>query len=147
MKYRRQIDKPLGKILMERGIIETGELNEALEVQKKEGGLFGEIIVKLGFAREEDIAQCISFQYGFPYLPLENYEVVEEVVRLIPLHVAYHYCVMPLDRIGSTLTVAMSNPLNREAVEDIEDITSLEIQIFISTTSDIREAIKRNYKE
>lgn len=146
MKYRRQIDKPLGKILKERNIISDAQLNQALQVQKNDGGLFGEIIVRLGFASEEDIAQCISFQYGFPYLPLENFEVSEEVTTIIPRHVAHHYCLMPVDKIGNTLTVAMSNPLNREAVEDIEDLTSLEIQIFISTASDIRQAIGRHYK-
>lgn len=142
---KKRIDKLLGEILIERGTITSDQLKKALDVQVREGGLVGEIIVKLGYATEEEIAQSISYQYGFPYLPLENYEIPKEVTELIPRNVAQHYCLVPIDKIGNTLTVAMANPLNTEAAEDLEDITSSEIQIFISTSSDIREAIKRCY--
>lgn len=73
MKSPKKTEKPLGQILTERGVISHSQLEKALEVQKKDGGLIGEIIVKLGFATEEAIAYCLSLQFGFPYLPLENY--------------------------------------------------------------------------
>ena len=144
---KKRIEKLLGEILVERGVITAEQLKEALDVQIKEGGLIGEIVVKLGFVTEEAIAQCLSFQYGFPFLPLENYEVPPEAAKLVPRNVAQHYCLVPIDKIGNTLTVAMANPLNVEAAEDLEDITGLEIQIFVSTSSDIRAAIGRGYKE
>lgn len=148
MKCRRKkTEKLLGEILVERGILTEEHLKRALDAQVKEGGLIGEIIAHLGFAKEEDIAQCIAFQYGFPYLPLENYEISQEVVQLIPKNVACHYCLVPLDKIGTTLTVAMANPLNTEAVEDIEDITGSSIQIFVSTVSDVRNTLSRYYKD
>ena len=147
MKYKKKkIEKLLGEILVERGVVSNEQLAKALEVQVKNGGLIGEIIVSLGFATEEEIAQCISFQYGVPFLPLENYEISEEAVKVVPQSVASHYCLVPIDKIGDTLTIAMANPLNVEAAEDLEDITSLEIQIFVSTASDVRNAIKRGYK-
>ncbi len=148
MRFRKKkIEKLLGEILVEKNIITSEQLKEVLDTQAKEGGLIGEIIVNKKFATEEEIAQCISFQYGFPFLPLENYDIPQEVIKLIPKNVAHHYCLIPIDKIGNTLTVAMANPLNMEAVEDLEDITSLNIQIFISTSSDVRKAIARFYKD
>jgi len=143
---KKKIDKLLGEILVERGIITADQLKEVLDTQIQQGGLVGEIIVKLRFATEEEIAQCLSFQYGFPYLPLENYDIPDEVIQLVPKNVAQHYCLVPIDKIGNTLTIAMANPLNVEAAEDLEDVTSLGIQIFVGTASDIRNAIKRYYK-
>jgi len=145
MKFRKKIDKPLGQILVERGIITNSQLERALEAQRRTGGLIGEIIIELGFAKEEDIAQCLSLQFGYPYLPLDNYEISQEVKNLISKNVCSHYCLVPIDKIGSALTVAMSNPLNVQAIEDLEDTTQCDIQIFVSTPSDIRKSIEKFY--
>jgi len=145
MKFHKKIDKPLGQILAERGVITTDQLKEALVAQKRQGGLIGEIIVSLGFAKEEDISYCLSLQFGYPYLPLENYQVSEEVISIVPKNVCGHYCLLPIDKIGSTLTLAMANPLNIHAIEDLEDLTHCDIQIFVSTPSDIRSGINRFY--
>ncbi|MBN3040668.1 MAG: hypothetical protein JW867_06035 [Candidatus Omnitrophica bacterium] len=146
MKFDKKIDKPLGQILVERGVINNSQLTQALEAQKKEGGLIGEIIVNLGFAKEEDIAYCLSLQFGFPYLPLYNYEISEEVIKLIPKNVCSHYCLIPIDKIGNTLTIAMANPLNIQAVEDLEDIINCDVQIFVSTPSDIRKSMEKFFQ-
>ncbi|MCF7908119.1 MAG: hypothetical protein K9L86_04525 [Candidatus Omnitrophica bacterium] len=145
MKSHKKIDKPLGQILAERGVITPDQLKEAITSQKRQGGLIGEVIVSLGFAKEEDIAYCLSLQFGYPYLPLENYQVSEEVVSLVPKNVCGHYCLLPIDKIGNTLTLAMANPLNIHAIEDLEDLTHCDIQIFVSTPSDIRSGIGRFY--
>lgn len=131
---------------MERGIIDNAQLDEAVEAQKREGGLIGEIIVNKGFAKEEDIAYCLSLQFGYPYLPLYNYEISDEVTKVIPKNVCHHYCLVPIDKIGNTLTIAMANPLNFQAIEDLEEIINCDIQIFVSTPSDIRKTIDRFYK-
>jgi type IV pilus assembly protein PilB len=145
MKFRKKIDKPLGQILVERGVITNSQLIRALEAQKRSGGLIGEVIIELGFAKEEDIAHCLSLQFGYPYLPLENYEISEETKKIIPRNVCSHYCLVPIDKIGNALTVAMSNPLNIQAIEDLEDMTQCDIQIFVSTPSDIRKSIEKSY--
>ena len=142
-KFHKQIDKPLGQILVERGVINNNQLLKALEGQKRDGGLIGEIIVELGFAKEEDIAYCLSLQFGYPYLSLENYEVAQDIIKIIPKNVATHYCLVPIDKISNTLTVAMANPLNIQAIEDLEDMTQCDIQIFVSTPSDIRGCINK----
>ncbi|RKY34766.1 MAG: hypothetical protein DRP80_01810 [Candidatus Omnitrophota bacterium] len=145
--FKKRIDKPLGELLIEKGLISRTQLQEALKVQKERGGLIGEVMVSLGFAKEEDIAHILSLQYGFPYLPLEHYEIPKELVKIIPKQVASQYCLIPIDKIGSTLTIAMANPLNPQAIDDVEYISNSDVQIFVATASDIRKAIERCYAE
>lgn len=147
MSIRKVINKRLGELLIERGIIHQQQLDKALSIQKEKGGLIGEILVELGYAREEDIAQALTAQYGFPYLPLDNYEINPEVANIIPGRVARQYMLVPIDKIGNNLTLAMSNPLNIQAIEDIELLSGCSVQTFVSTSSDIRRAIAKYYKD
>lgn len=142
---KKIINKQLGELLIERGVINTRQLDEALRLQKEKGGLIGQVLVSLGYATEEEIAQAITVQYGFPYLPLKGYEIDHEVIGLIPEHVARQYGLMPIDKIGDTLTIAMSNPLNIQAVEDIELLTKCSVQVFVCTLTDLSEAISKYY--
>lgn len=142
---KKKIDKQLGQLLLEKGIISVRQLTEALVFQKEKGGLIGQILVKLGYAKEEEIAQAITIQYGFPYLPLSGYEVDREVIKIVPQHVARQYSLIPIDKISDTLTIAMSNPLNLQAVEDIEFLTKCKVQVFVSTISDVNSALDRYY--
>ncbi len=147
MPIRRIINKQLGELLLERGIISQNQLERALTHQKEKGGLIGEILVELGSAKEEDIAQALTAQYGFPYLPLSNYEINPEVANIIPGRVARQYILVPIDKIGNNLTLAMSNPLNVQAIEDVELLSGCNIQTFVSTSSDIKRAIEKYYKD
>lgn len=143
---KRMVTKQLGELLLEKGIINEAQLEKALKIQKeKGGGLIGQIIVMLGYAKEEEIAQALTVQYGFPYLPLESYEISPDVIKLIPENVAKQYNLIAIDRIGSLLTISMSNPLNVQAAEDIETLTGCKVQVFISTMTDINNAIKKCY--
>ena len=142
---KRVTTKQLGELLIERKVIAPEQLQKALDYQKVNGGLIGEILVQLGFSKEEDIAQVLTAQYGFPYLPLANYDIDLELAKLIPEHVARQYCLIPIDKIGNNLTLAMSNPLNTQAIEDVEMISKCVVQAFVSTTTDVRKAIERCY--
>ncbi|MBU0709142.1 MAG: hypothetical protein KKC42_05275 [Candidatus Omnitrophica bacterium] len=144
---RKIVNKHLGELLIERGIINQRQLDKALAVKKERGGLIGEVIVELGYAKEEDIAQTLTAQYGFPYLPLGNYDINPEVANIIPGRVARQYLLIPIDKIGNNLTLAMSNPLNVQAIEDVEMLTGCSIQTFVSTSSEIKKAISRYYKD
>jgi hypothetical protein len=146
MQIRRIIKKQLGEVLIEHGVINQAQLEKALNLQKERGGLIGEVLVELGFAKEEDIAQALTVQYGFPYLPLSNYEIGAEIANLIPARVARQYLIIPIDKIGNNLTLAMSNPLNVQAVEDVELLSGCSVQLFVSTLSDIKRAIEKYYK-
>ncbi len=147
MPVRRIINKQLGELLLDRGIINQGQLDQALNLQRIKGGLIGEILVELGFSKEEDIAQSLTAQYGFPYLPLSNYDVNPEITGIIPGRVARQYLLVPIDKIGNNLTLAMSNPLNIQAIEDVELLSGCSVQTFVSTSSDIKRAIEKYYKD
>ena len=143
---KRLITKRIGEILLERGVITHAQLQKALGHQKEHGGLLGQVLIELGAVTEEEVALALTAQYGFPYLPLENYEVEDGVTQLIPEQVARQYCLIPVDRIGNALTVAMADPSNVQAVDDIEMLTNCVVQTFVSTPSDIKKAIDRYYK-
>ncbi len=147
MPIRKVVNKQLGELLIERGIINQQQLDKALDAQKEKGGLIGEVLVELGFVKEEDITQALTVQYGFPYLPLANYEVNPEVINIIPSHVARQYLLIPVDKVSNNLTLAMSNPLNDHAIEDVELLSGCSIQIFVSTLSDVKGAIEKYYKD
>jgi len=144
---RKRIGDKLGEILVRSEAISEDHLQRALDFQRREGGLLGEILVKLGYVNERDIVQALTEQYGFPYLPLANYTFNPDAVSRVPENVARQYSVVPLDLIGDILTVSMSNPLNDSAIEDVEMITKQNVQVFISTVSDIHDAIKKIYKK
>lgn len=145
MVPRRVISKQIGQLLIERKVITQEQLSAALKAQQDKGGLLGQILVTLGYASEEAVAQALTAQYGFPFLPLKNYSIEEELIRLVPENVARQYCLVPVDKIGDTLTVAMADPLNTRAVEDIEMLSTCSVQIFVSTISDVADAIQRHY--
>ena len=144
---RRVVSKQLGELLLEKGILKKDQLEKALKVQKQKGGLIGSILIGLGYVKEDQVAQVITVQYGFPYLPLSSYEIDPNLVDIVPENVAKQYCVIPIDKIGNTLTIAMANPLNLQAVEDIELMTNCKVQTFVSTMTDIINSIDKYYKK
>ena len=144
---KRRIGEKLGEILVRNGAISDDQLKKALDFQQQESGLLGEILVKLGYVNEREIVQALTAQYGFAYLPLENYEFNEKGAEMLPENVARQYSVVPVDVIGDLLTIVMSNPLNEKAIEDIEMITKKKVQVFISTVTAIQEALNKIYKK
>ncbi len=143
---KKILQKQLGELLVDCKLITPKQLEEAVALQKEKGGLLGQILVALQCVTEEAIAQALTAQYGFPYLPLGGYEIDGEVAKIIPEHVAKQYGLVAVDRVGSILTVAMSNPLNTQAIEDIEMITHYKVQVFVTTATDVSQAIKNIYK-
>lgn len=143
--FKKLVVKRLGEILVHNNMISREELKKALEFQKSEGGLLGEILVKLSYITERDIVKALTVQYGFPFLPLENYDLKKEMKNVLPENVARQYSMVPLDVFGNVLTVSMSNPLNEKAIEDVEMLTKTKVKVFISTLSGIAEALAALY--
>ncbi len=143
---KKILQKPLGELLIDCGLITQEQLEEALTAQREKGGLLGQILVSLQYTTEEAIAQALTAQYGFPYLPLAGYEVDPEVAKIIPEYVAKQYGLIAVDRVGSILTLAMSNPLNTQAIEDVEMLTHYKVQVFVTTATDVTNTIKNIYK-
>jgi type IV pilus assembly protein PilB len=139
------LKEQLGQVLIQRGIITTDQLKKALAIQKEKGGLLGEILIKLDFVKEEDITQALAIQHDFPYLPLANYEIDAELLKLIPENLARKYYILPIDRMGDILTVVMANPLDNRVIAEIEALTKCKIEIFVTTYSEIKETIEHCY--
>ncbi len=144
--FKRTSQKPLGELLIERGVITHDQLQIAIGHQQDNGGLLGEILVELKFVTEKDIAQALTAQYGFPYLPLANYEIDTDVIKAVPVEICRKLCIIPIDKIGKSLTLAMSNPLNVYATEEIEQLTGCSVQTFVSTATDIKQSIEKYYQ-
>lgn len=142
---KRVITKRLGQLLIENDIVTEKELEDALRRQKEHGGYIGQNLVDMGYTTEEEIVSCLTVQYGYPYLPLKNYEINREIIKLIPVKLARDYYVIPIDKIGNVVTVTMANPLQEEAIEVIEKACGCKIEIFVSTGSEIQHALKEYY--
>jgi len=148
---RKQIGvKRTGELFVERGVLTTEQLNRALSHQKAHGGRLGQVIIHLGFRGQEEIEKEIAFaltvQYGVPYLSLDQYEIDQGIVKLIPETIARQYLVIAVDQIGGALSVAMADPGLAGAIEEIEAYTQCAVQPCISTPSEISQAIERYYK-
>ncbi len=145
MLPRRFISKKIGEILVEKGIVTDKQIQEAIDMQKEKGGLIGNILISLGYVTEQQIAKALTMQFGFPYLPLSNYYLGKKAVGLIPQNIALKDHVIAVDKIGNSLTVAMSDPLNAHVVDELERITNCKIQIFLSTPTDAIDVINKYY--
>ncbi|MGZ4886648.1 MAG: type IV-A pilus assembly ATPase PilB [Candidatus Aminicenantales bacterium] len=135
----------LGELLLREKIISTDQLQAALDFQKKNSLPVGTSLVQLGYISEEEIAQALSRQLGYPYIDLDQFEVYPEVINLIPNDVAKKYVVMPIHRIRSFLTLAMVDPTDLEVIEDIRFRTGLSIQPVIASESGVMNAINKYY--
>jgi len=152
VERQKELDKKgshklIGELLMARKLITKEQLNTGLAIQQEKGGLIGEILVALGYVEEADIALALTSQYGFPYLPLESYEISPEIIQIIPEEVTRKYLLLPIDKFGNNLSIAISNPLDSQAIEQVEKLVGINIQIFVSTSTDIKNAIEKYYKK
>src|SRR5881296_2956573 len=135
----------LGEMLIKAGLLTPQKLQEALEYQKTNGGKLGLNLVKLGLVKEEDITRVLSQQYGVPAINLIKVEVDDAVVKLIPSEVAQKYLIMPVSRTGATLTIAMVDPTNVFAMDDIKFMTGYNVEPVVASEVAIKEAIDRYY--
>lgn len=139
--------RPLKRHKKSNRMVTHQEWQRMLDHQTNNGGHITDILVKLGYFNEEDIIQELTTHYGFPYLPLANYEIDKEAIKLIPAKIAEEYCLIPIDRISNILMIVMANPLNTHAIDIVETVTDNTVQIFVSSGSDIRRAIDRYYSK
>lgn len=135
----------LGQLLIASSIISEEQLKQALNVQKKEGGRLGTNLVKLGFISEEKLVSFLSKQYGVPAVNLSEYKVDQPILKLIPAEMAKKYFIMPVARVGATLTVAMADPSNVFAIDDVKFMTGYNVEVVVSSESSIINAISIYY--
>src|ERR1700726_2481035 len=135
----------LGEILVKDSLISSDQLKQALDHQKKNGGRLGTCLVKLGLVSDDDITAVLSRQYGVPSINLKFYEVDPAVIKLVPQETAVRYQIVPLSRVGSTLTIAMTDPTNVFAMDDIKFMTGFNVEPVVASESAIRAAIDKLY--
>jgi type IV pilus assembly protein PilB len=134
----------MGDILLREKLVNMTQLHEAQQVQK-DGENLGYTLAKLGYLEESQLISFLSRQYGVPSINLDECEVPDDVVRLIPREVAERHVLMPIARQGSTLIVAMSDPGNIYAMDDIKFLTGLNVEAVVASETSIRKAIERYY--
>src|SRR3954453_22526680 len=135
----------LGEILVRENLISPQHLREALEYQREHGGRLGYNLVKLGLVSDDMITAVLSRQYGIPSVNLDLFQIDASVLRLIPQEVAQKYSVLPLSRVGATLTLAMVDPTNVFAMDDIKFMTGLNVEPVVVAEASIQQAISKYY--
>lgn len=135
----------LTDILINGKLIKQRELDKALDIQKKSGGSLGRIMVEQGYISEEALLLVMSRQLNMPPINLSKYRIDKKLTQLIPEKVAKHYSLIPISTIGNVLTVAMADPFNIFAIDDIKMLTKYKIDPVIATENDIKEAINTYY--
>jgi type IV pilus assembly protein PilB len=135
----------LGEILVRENLISPQHLREALDYQREHGGRLGFNLVKLGLVSDDMITAVLSRQYGIPSVNLELFQIDEQVLHLIPQEVAQKYSVLPLSRVGASLTLAMVDPTNVFAMDDIKFMTGLNVEPVVVAEVSIQQAISKYY--
>ena len=135
----------LGEILVRENLLSAQQLREALDYQRAHGGRLGFNLVKMGLVSDDMITAVLSRQYGVPSVNLELFDIEPSVIRLIPQEVAQKYSVLPLSRVGASLTLAMVDPTNVFAMDDIKFMTGLNIEPVVVSEASVQEAIAKYY--
>ena len=135
----------LGDLLVKEKIITPEQLEQANKVQKEQSCRLGSALVKLGFLTDEDVTNFLSRQYGVPAINRSYFEIDSAVVKLIPFETAKRYQILPLSRVGASLTIAMVDPTNVFAMDDIKFMTGFNIEPVVASESSIQSGIEKAY--
>ena len=135
----------LGDLLVKEKVITPEQLEQATKLQKESHTRLASALVKLGFLSDEDVTNFLSRQYGVPAINLSYFEIDPAVVKLIPYETAKRYQILPLSRVGASLTIAMVDPTNVFAMDDIKFMTGFNIEPVVASESSIIEGIDKAY--
>ena len=140
-----QMSAKLGEILVRENLISPQHLREALDYQREHGGRLGFNLVKLGLVSDDMITAVLSRQYGIPSVNLDLFNIDSSVLSLIPQEVAQKHSVLPLSRVGATLTLAMVDPTNVFAIDDVKFMTGLNVEPVVVAEGSVQQAIAKYY--
>jgi type IV pilus assembly protein PilB len=135
----------LGDLLLKAKLITQDQLDAALKSQREEGGKMGEALVRVGAVTENDITETLSQQFGVPSIDLASFEIDPSVIKIVPGDVARKYGVLPVNKTGATLTIAMGDPTNVFAMDDIKFMTGYNVEPVVASEVALRKAIDRHY--
>lgn len=137
----------LGQMLIANEVITEDQLNKAIDLQKREGGRIGSNLIKLEFLTEENLVGFLSKQYGVPVVSLSTHEIDPSAVKFIPYDVANKYQIFPLSKNGATITIAMTDPSNVFAIDDIKFMTGYDVSPVVAAESAIKDALATFYEQ
>src|SRR3954465_2534794 len=135
----------IGELLLKEKLITAEQLQQALGQQKSNGGKLGYNLVKMGFVKDEQITALLSKQYGVPAINLASFKIDLTIIKLVPTETARKYQIIPLSRSGSTLTIAMTDPTNVFAMDDIKFMTGYTVEPVVASEVAITDAIEKYY--
>jgi len=135
----------IGELLLKEKRITVEQLQEALNHQRQHGGKLGFNLVKLGFVKDAEITALLSKQYGVPSISLHDFEIDPAVLKLVPAETAQKYQIVPLARAGATLTIAMTDPTNVFAMDDIRFMTGYNVEPVVASESAVLDALEKYY--
>src|SRR6187399_3279380 len=135
----------LGDLLLKEKRITPEQLQEALTYQKQKGGKLGFALVSLGFTKEAEITALLSKQFGVPSIAIGQFQIDPSVIKLVPAETAQKYQIIPLSRSGATLTIAMTDPTNVFAMDDIKFMTGYNVEPVVASETAVAESITRYY--
>jgi type IV pilus assembly protein PilB len=135
----------IGELLLKEKRITPEQLQEALNYQRQNGGKLGFNLIKLGYVKDEEITALLSKQYGVPSIALTQFEIDPAVVKLVPAETALKYQIVPLSRAGATLTIAMTDPTNVFAMDDLKFMTGYNVEPVVASETAVVEAIQKYY--
>ena len=135
----------IGELLLKEKRISAEQLQEALSYQKTNGGKLGANLVKLGYVKDEEITALLSKQYGVPSIALAQFEIDPAVIKLVPAETARKYQIVPLSRAGATLTIAMTDPTNVFAMDDVKFMTGYNVEPVVASETAVLESIDKYY--
>src|SRR4026209_2148301 len=135
----------IGELLLKEKRITPEQLQEALNYQRQNGGKLGYTLIKLGHVKDEEITALLSKQYGVPSIALSQFEIDPAVVKLVPAETALKYQIVPLSRAGATLTIAMTDPTNVSAMDDLKFMTGYNVEPVVASETAVAEAIQKYY--
>ena len=135
----------IGELLVKENLITPLQLKNAVTAQRSSGGRLGHELTKLGYIEENELIAFLSKQYSVPSINLSEFEIDQEVLKVLPKEVVTRHQVIPVNRTGSTLIVAMADPSNIYAVDDIKFITGMKIDVVVASEQAIAESIEKYY--
>ncbi len=135
----------LGRMLVAAKFVSEEQIEKALATQQKEGGRLGSILVKFGYIEEQTLLEFLSKQYGVKFIDLNKVEIDSSIIKLIPTEVVQKYSILPVRRVGSVLTVAMLDPSNIFAIDDIKFMTGYDVDVVVASENAIAAAMAKHY--
>lgn len=136
----------IGELLLREKIISPDQLRKAIEEQKISGGRLGSTMVNLGFIKEQELINFLSKQYGVPAVNLRDFDIDSRISKLVPFEVCEKYNLIPINKAGSTLIVAIADPSNIFAIDDVKFLTGYSVEVVVASEAAIKEAIEREFK-